>query len=238
MSNFPTTRRSTVARIASVDGEERRRAWETLVSAYWKPVYKYSRLKWKLDPDAAADLTQAFFARAIEKDFFRSYDPAKAAFRTFLRTCLDGFAANEFKAASRQKRGGDATLLSLDFQTAEGELMEHPAAPNTDLDALFHREWVRSVFSLSVEDLRCLCEARGKQVCFEIFREYDLDPAESVSYASIGAGHRLPVTTVTNHLAFARREFRRLVLERLREMTATDAEFRSEARSILGARFE
>jgi DNA-directed RNA polymerase specialized sigma24 family protein len=110
MSNFPTTRRSTVARIASVDGEERRRAWETLVSAYWKPVYKYSRLKWKLDPDAAADLTQAFFARAIEKDFFRSYDPAKAAFRTFLRTCLDGFAA---RSAAETRRCFRSTFRPL-----------------------------------------------------------------------------------------------------------------------------
>jgi hypothetical protein len=44
----------------------------------------------------------------------------------------------------------------------------------------------------------------------------------------------MPVTSVTNHLALARREFRRIVLEKLRELTSTDAEFRREARALLG----
>jgi hypothetical protein len=44
----------------------------------------------------------------------------------------------------------------------------------------------------------------------------------------------VPVTTVTNHLFWARREFRRLVLERLREITGSEREFREEARAVLG----
>jgi hypothetical protein len=44
----------------------------------------------------------------------------------------------------------------------------------------------------------------------------------------------LKITDVTNYLASARREFRRLVLKKLREITATDEEFRREARALLG----
>ena len=44
----------------------------------------------------------------------------------------------------------------------------------------------------------------------------------------------IPVTQVTNYLAFARRELRRLVLERLQTLCATDEEFRLEARDFLG----
>ena len=39
---------------------------------------------------------------------------------------------------------------------------------------------------------------------------------------------------MTNQLAFARRELRRLVLERLRALCASDNEFRLEARELLG----
>jgi len=42
------------------------------------------------------------------------------------------------------------------------------------------------------------------------------------------------VTQVTNELAAARREFRRSVLELLRNETASEEEFRLEVRSILG----
>jgi len=39
---------------------------------------------------------------------------------------------------------------------------------------------------------------------------------------------------VTNHLAAARRDFRRIVLDRLRAMTASEEEFREEVRTVLG----
>ena len=55
-----------------------------------------------------------------------------------------------------------------------------------------------------------------------------------MSYAQLATEFGLTSTDVTNYLALARREFRRCVLGQLREMTATDDEFRREARSLLG----
>jgi len=43
---------------------------------------------------------------------------------------------------------------------------------------------------------------------------------------------------VTNYLAFARREFRRIALEKLREMTASEEEYRREARALFGVESE
>ena len=42
------------------------------------------------------------------------------------------------------------------------------------------------------------------------------------------------MTDVTNYLAFARREFRRLLLEKLREITSSEEELEAEARALLG----
>ena len=53
--------------------------------------------------------------------------------------------------------------------------------------------------------------------------------------AQLASELAIPVTQVTNYLAFARRELRRLLLERLRSLCATDEEFRLEARELLGA---
>ena len=44
----------------------------------------------------------------------------------------------------------------------------------------------------------------------------------------------LKTSDVTNYLAYARREFRRIVLEQLREMTGSEEEFRREAHTLLG----
>src|SRR5262245_13632540 len=110
---FPVTRGSLVRAAGSDDFAVRREAQETLIAAYWKPVYKYVRFKWGVPNEDAKDLTQAFFARSVEKGFFDRFDPAKARFRTFLRVCVDGFVANERRAAGRLKRGGGAELLTL-----------------------------------------------------------------------------------------------------------------------------
>ena len=66
---------------------------------------------------------------------------------------------------------------------------------------------------------------------------YDIDePAGGArpTYATLAAETGRKVTDVTNDLAWARRAFRAIVLELLREVCATDDEFRSEARELLG----
>jgi DNA-directed RNA polymerase specialized sigma24 family protein len=151
---FPVTRLSAVIGTSSSNSEDRTRAFEALISAYWMPVYKYVRIKWNKPTEDARDLTQSFFAEAIEKNFFARFDPSKAKFRTFLRTCLDGFVANENKAAGRIKRGGDATILSLDFDGAEQQLKIAVPPGAGAIDEYFEKEWVRSVFSLALDGCR------------------------------------------------------------------------------------
>ncbi|HEY2109817.1 MAG TPA: hypothetical protein VGH17_07940, partial [Candidatus Acidoferrales bacterium] len=65
---------------------------------------------------------------------------------------------------------------------------------------------------------------------------YDLegDGARKASYAELAKEFQIAPTDVTNYLAFARREFRRIALDSLREMTASEDEFRREARELLG----
>ena len=144
--------------------------------------------------------------------------------------------ANATKAAGRIKRGGHTEILSLDFEAAEIELRKTPIRQDTDLEEFFDREWVRSLFGLAVDDLRADCRDAGKLTHFALFERYDLDPSVDgrPKYAQLAAEFQLPVTQVTNFLAFARSEFRRHVLQRLHRIAGSDEEFRSEARRLLG----
>src|SRR5271166_5070923 len=119
---FPATRWSAIVAARSADVAERTRALEAVIEAYWKPIYKYVRIRWSKSNEDAKDLTQEFFSRLIEKNYLRDFDPGKARLRTFLRVCVDHFLANDAKAATRLKRGGDAQHISLDFDAAETEL--------------------------------------------------------------------------------------------------------------------
>jgi RNA polymerase sigma factor (sigma-70 family) len=237
-SGFPLTRQTVLDSVRSADAEVRTRGFDALVAAYWRPVYKYLRVKWRAGDEDARDLTQAFFSRAFEKGFFDRFDPGVARFRTFLRTCLDGFVANERKAGARLKRGGGVQVLPMDFEDADGELRRHEPASVPDFDEFFRREWVRSVFAVAVDRLRDQCRTRGRDIPFALFVRYDIEGAEldrRPTYAELAAEFGLSTHDVTNHLALVRRELRRVVIEQLRLLCASDEEFRAEARALLGA---
>lgn len=232
---FPTTRYSVLEAVRSGDEAGRKEAFGLLAAAYWKPVYKYVRLRWGTAPQDAEDLTQGFFAAAFEKGFFERFDPSRARFRTYLRTCLDGYASKERAAARALKRGGGALHLELDFGAAEGELARASPVANVDPDEYFHREWVRALFEQAVARLRARCAETGRLAPFAVFERYDLDRDDDTpTYAELGRELGLPVTQVTNHLSAMRRELRRHLLETLRELCASEDEYRQETRLLLG----
>jgi DNA-directed RNA polymerase specialized sigma24 family protein len=230
---FPPTNHSAIVGARSQDQETRQRAFNTILINYWKPVYKYIRLKWNAANEDAKDLTQGFFLDAYEKNHFANYDAAKASFQTFLRTCLDGFISNKRKADSRLKRGGGVDHFSLDFVTAEDEFGLRDQSSKLTPEDFFYREWVRSLFMRSVDRLRTDYLERNKTVHFQLFESYDLND-EKISYADLGVQFGLEQTTVNNYLAATRRDFRKMVLDELRQITATEEEFKREALALLG----
>jgi RNA polymerase sigma factor (sigma-70 family) len=226
---FPTTRASLI--LAVRQPEFRAEALEAIVDVYWKPVYKYVRLKWRRTPEDAQDLTQDFFASLFERDLLNRWEPDRASFRTYLRLCLDGHARNALTAASRLKRGGGAPTVSLDFEKAETELSL--ASPDLSPEELFHREWQRRMFELAIADLASYCRATGRDVQWRVFESYDLAAAERPTYEQLAAREGLPATTITNYLAWARRELRRALVSRLAGTTGAGVELRREARDLL-----
>jgi RNA polymerase sigma factor (sigma-70 family) len=221
-----------VEAMTSSDAEARRAAFAAVVAVYWRPVYFHLRTRWSRQPADAEDLTQEFFTAALAGDFFADYDAARARFRTFLRLCCDRFAARAVRDAQRLKRGGKAAHLPLDFAAAELALTGTSADPEASFDA----ETVRSLLDLAVADLREHCRAEGCDIRFAAFERYDLVPDSRTrpTYREIAEALDLPVTQVTNHLAWARRMLRRRALERLRELCSSEAEFREEARALFG----
>jgi DNA-directed RNA polymerase specialized sigma24 family protein len=236
---FPATRWSVIDAARSPDAAAREGALAALCAAYWRPVYKYIRIRWNRPAEDAQDLTQGFFAEILERDLLAKYDPAKSRLRTYLRVCADSLVMNQDKAALRQKRGGNALHLALDFQQAEGELREQVVDPAAiaspeSMEDFFEREWIRSLFALAVEDLQQLCERKQRARTFLLFEEYDLHGDQDISYDDLARKHNIPMTDVTNALSWARREFRRIATKRLREICSSDDEFQREALAVFG----
>jgi len=135
------------------------------------------------------------------------------------------------------KRGGAVEFTSLDFQDAENQIDFAGLQPSNSVEALFEMEWRRSVFNMALELFQTRSLEQGKELQFKLFEKYVLDGLEDgrrVKYEDLARQFGLSTATVTNYLAAARRDFRRAVFDKLRELTVADDEFRREARTLLG----
>jgi DNA-directed RNA polymerase specialized sigma24 family protein len=230
-TRFPDTRHSVLEALRTSDPESRRAAADLLVRAYRAPVLAALGGKWNLEAADAEDLVQEFFATALEKEWLQRFDPNRARFRTFLRIAADRFAANAHQAQRRLKRGGALSARPLEDQELIG------ADGDEEADRKFRAVWVRSVFELAHAALIGETEAEERYIHLRLFEAYDLselaDDARP-TYAELAAQHGLSDTQVINHLAWARRRFRSHVLEVLRRLAGSEAEYREDVRDLLG----
>lgn len=237
MSVFPTTRHSVIERLRGDQDQPRREALDDLAAGYWKPVYKYLRVKWRLPAEDAEDAAQAFFAEAFEKGWFEKYQPEKARFRTFVRVCVDRLVMNRQQADRRVKRGGGARTVDVDFADAERELPGEMPAVTPDAEAFFEREFVRALFDRAVQAVRADCMTRGRDMHWRLFERYDLAETKP-GYAALAAEFGLTQGQVTGYLAQMRAAFRTQTVAALEGLCASREEFRREARSLLGLEVE
>jgi RNA polymerase sigma factor (sigma-70 family) len=195
----------------------------------------YLRLRHKCADFDARDLTQGFFADCWEQNSLSAFDPARARFRTFVRTCVDRYVVDQHRRSSAQKRGGEWDHLPIDMAQLERDTSLIDPALSSDPERLFEAEWTRSLLLQALSDLRASYASQSRELDLALFDEYELAAGERPSYAELALYYRVPVTTVTNRLAAVRRALRTQLAENLREITATEQEYRDESYRIFGA---
>ena len=134
-----------------------------LMETYWQPLYRYARRKGKSKEDAE-DLVQGFMLHLTKAQALESADRRKGRFRAFLLACFNHWMTNEWRHASRQKRGGGETPLSLDWESAETGLTLDPADIRSP-DLLYDREWAIALLAKVLNELEAssIAEGNGKQ---------------------------------------------------------------------------
>ena len=110
---FTTTHWSVVLAAGQGDSPQAAAALEQLCRTYWYPIYAYVRRQGHR-PEDAEDLTQAFFAGLLAKQFLREAAPERGRFRSFLLASLRHFLVDQLRHAEAAKRGGAQRLISLD----------------------------------------------------------------------------------------------------------------------------
>ena len=101
--SFATTHWSVVLAARDTASPQADVALAELCRTYWYPLYAFVRRKGH-SPHDAQDLTQAFFARLLEKYYVAQADRDRGRFRTFLLGTLTDFLAGDLDSSSEVRK--------------------------------------------------------------------------------------------------------------------------------------
>jgi DNA-directed RNA polymerase specialized sigma24 family protein len=231
-AEFAATRWSLVLSAKANDSPQSDDALETLCRNYWRPLYAYIRRQ-GLSPHDAQDLTQAFFARLLEKNYLAAVVPGKGKFRSFLLASLKHFLANEWDKARAQKRGGGKPFISLDYEAAEVccALESGKGAP----DAVFERRWAVTLLERTLARLRQEYIADGKEPVFEQLKETLTGERQSIPYATVARELGSSEGAVKVAVHRLRRRYRELLRAEIADTVSGHEEIEEELRHLFAA---
>jgi DNA-directed RNA polymerase specialized sigma24 family protein len=230
---FATTRWTVVLAAGRRSTPESDRELEELCRTYWFPLYAYIRRHGHPKEDAE-DLTQAFFARFLEKNDLARLDSERGRFRAFLLAALRHFLANEWDKSRPQKRGGGLRHRSLDWHSADTQFQvaaTHPISP----DAAFDREWAMALLGKVMERLRAECVAEGRGAQFEKLKAFLMAGEGEASYPK--AAHALDAEETAARVAVhrLRKRYRQLLRAEIANTLADPAQVDAELCALFSA---
>ena len=227
---FETTHWSVVLAAGHCSSSDSQRALAELCEKYWYPLYAYVRRRVP-DVQEAQDLTQAFFAKLLDKNYIADADPERGKFRTFLLSSLGHFLANEWDKARAQKRGGDRVHFSLDFDDGERRFSQEPTTQVT-AERVYDRQWGLTLLSRVLGRLRGEYAAAGKGPVFAGLEQYITPSEHKASYADAGERLQMSEDTVKVAVHRLRRRYGELLRAEIAQTVANPGDVDQEIRGL------
>jgi RNA polymerase sigma-70 factor (ECF subfamily) len=230
---FVTTRWTVVLHAGRRSSPQSDRALGDLCQTYWFPLYAYVRRKGHSKEDAE-DLVQAFFAKFLEKNYLEGLSAERGKFRAFLLASLKHFLANEWDKSQRQKRGGGAQHLSLDWRSADEKFKLEPP-DSTSPDRIYDREWALALLEHVITRLRDECAADGKVQLFDQAKGYLMVGEAAIPYADAAKSLGLDEGAVRVAVHRLRKRYRELLRDEIAQTLDDPAQAAEELKSLQAA---
>jgi RNA polymerase sigma-70 factor (ECF subfamily) len=231
MAWFNTTNWSVVLKAGSGDTTGCREALATLCETYWYPVYAFVRRNGASAADAE-DLTQAYFARFLEKRFLDDVHPERGRFRSFLLASVRNFLHNERDRERALRRGGGKRLLPLEGEGGEARYGREPVDSVTP-EVLFERAWVQAVLDRALARLEAESEGDLRGARFARLKPFLTGDGPEATSAEVAQEWGVGETAVRVAVHRLRRRFGALLREEVGRTVDEPRDVEEEIRYLL-----
>jgi DNA-directed RNA polymerase specialized sigma24 family protein len=223
---FAATRWSVVLVAGHRSSPDSRRALESLCQAYWYPLYAYVRRRVP-DGNDAQDLTQAFFAELLAKNYVGAATAERGRFRAFLLSSLKHFLSKEWERARAQKRGAGKAPISLDFESANSQYRSEPSCGLT-AEQIYDREWAVALLGRIMKRLEAELVQAGKAKQFGELKGFLIGEHAGATYSDVATTLEMTEAAVKMVTHRMRQRYRELLRSEIAETVAGPEEVEDE----------
>jgi RNA polymerase sigma factor (sigma-70 family) len=199
-----------------------------LYQTYRYPLYAFIRRRGHNVEDAK-DLTQGFFARLLEKNYFEAITVEGGKFRSYLLTLLNYFLADEREREWALKRGGGQPT---EEEWGETRYQIEPVE-NVTPESLFERSWARTLLDEVIAKLYREYEAEGKAELFVTLRPCMTGAERLLPYAELGRRLRMKEGAVKQAVRRLRVRYGELLWAEIADTVVRPDEIESEIRHLI-----
>jgi len=227
---FATTRWSVVVAAGDARSPDGWKALATLCETYWYPVYAFIRRSGR-SSDEAKDLTQAFFAKLLEKNVVGEARQERGRFRSFLLTSVRNFVANQEEHLRALKRGGRSPHVSFEFEDGERQYRCEPVDNETP-ERIYERHWAQTVLDAARGLAASKFEGAHRSALFERLKPFVVGE-EPPSYKDLARELDLSEGAVRVAVHRMRRQVGDCLRELIAETVEDPREIEDELRYLL-----
>ena len=209
---------------------ESKRALEKLCETYWTPLYAYCRRRVNTVAEAQ-DLTQAFFVAFLEKNYAETASPSRGRFRAFLLTAFKHFLSKEWEKAKTQKRGGQQSVLSLDFSSADSSLKIDPASTLTP-EQIYDQQWAITLLARVLANLGNEYRDAGEGARFAQLQPFLIGDNTGITYATVATNLQMNEAAVRKAVSRLRSRYRQLLRNEIAQTVDSPDEIDGEIRNL------
>src|SRR5438552_7326000 len=222
---FATTHWSVVL-AAQGESTEAKAALEKLCRTYWWPLYGFVRRQ-GYKPEEAQDLTQAFFARLLERRDLETVRQERGRLRSYLLASVKNFLSKARHREMTVKRGEGRPLVSLDDLLARERADQEPAHKLSP-DRIYQRRWALTLLEQVLARLRAEYEAAGKLPLFDRLKELLAGDSGQPSQAEVAAEMQMTENAVKQAFHRMRHRYRQLLHEEIAHTVAVSDDVEDE----------
>ena len=197
-----------------------------LLGDYRLPLYLFAR-KSGLSAEAADDAVQGLWLQLLERDSLAKLDRARGLLRSFLRTSLRNYIAQDYVRAHAQKRGGDGAT-AVDSAVAEALVATAPPSP----DAAFERAWAVGLMQRALERLAEEYDRGDRRGSYSLVQEV-FGFGEGRPYPQIAQAHGMSVSQLKSFAFRARGRFKAILAEVVGDTVDDPAAVEHETHALL-----